>query len=147
MGVLPLTFIRTHLSLKKGKMKMNMHLLLVHVMVLLIFYGGEVESRSSKKLLKQLLGKIDTVLSHTEILVSQVFRPITIQIDTTIGNFPVEIENITFTDTVYCPTVSVNQNFTALECSPSYERYNCLVASITAKNAKDGNACTAFNSG
>merc|ERR1711872_134578 len=139
MGSISKTFKR------RGKKKMKMHLLCVPVMILLIFNGGEVECRSLKALVKQVLGKVNTVLTHTEVLLSQL-RPITIQIDNTIGNFTVEILDITFTDQISCPTISVNQKLAAGNCLNPIPRNDCLVSSISAKNSVAGDPCTIFQS-
>merc|ERR1712126_229725 len=107
--------------------KMKLHMLIVPAMILLIFNGGEVHCRSMKQLLKQVMGKVETIRSHTELLVSNVVLPdITIKIDTAIS-FNVEIEDIVFTDSVNCQPILLNEVLISTQCSAPIPRQNCLI--------------------
>jgi len=114
-------------------------------MILLFLNSGTIDCKGLKGAIKGISKKIDTILSHTGILVQDLLLPISFQIDSTVA-FPVEIETITFTDSVNCGTINVDEVLNTNECSALTPRGNCLISSITAKNNNDGTPCTPFQS-
>merc|ERR1712198_730460 len=89
----------------------------------------------------EMWNKIDTILTHTGILVDNVLLPITVQIAQDI-NFPIEVGTISFTDPSNCPSIPVDETLSALQCSSQIRRGGCLVSRITAVN--NGVSCIAF---
>merc|ERR1711973_494066 len=124
-------------KIKLAQMKMKMHLPMVPGMIFVILNAGaiECEDRGLKALFVEMWNKIDTILTHTGILVSNVLLPITVQVEPTIS-FDVEIGTITFLDSVNCPPITLNEKVSPTNCSPRTARGACLITSITAKNSE-----------